>query len=167
MDGLWAPPSNRDQSWTEVVWSAIQWQSSLSPRCELWLPKGAKRFGFAMSPHGFWLQSSGTVQPANIVPGGTLFHNLAGSGPDVPLQETTAWGPQEWSDAVEWVLFNQKHCHHEEFSKSLHCTSPPWILSWPWLHFLRVPSTYFPSLCVQKKEKKKKLSWPYQVFTVG
>lgn len=86
---------------------------------------GAERFGFAMSPHGFWLQSSGTVQPANLLPEGTCSHSPAGSELDGLVQETTACGPQEWSDVVVWAPFNQKHHQHEEFSKLLYCTHPP------------------------------------------
>lgn len=54
---------------------------------------GAESFGFAMSPHGFWLQSSGTVQPANLLPEGTCSHSPTGSGPDGLVQETMAFGP--------------------------------------------------------------------------
>lgn len=110
---------------------------------------GAERFGFAMSPHGFWLQSSGTVQPANLLPEGTRSHSPTGSEPDGLVQETIACGPQKWSDVVVWALFHQKHCWHEVFK-----TSPPHTST---LNFLLTLTTsqshgiYFSSFCAQKR----------------
>lgn len=90
----------------------------LESRCELWLPTRAERLGFASCPRGSWLQSSGAVQPADRLRGGTFPHNLAGSGPVGHLREMTARGPPERSGVAEWALFNEEHPRTNGFQNS-------------------------------------------------